>query len=66
MHSPSPTLSRDSQQLIHEIQTLPEAEALERYARLSTVLQWMARRQVTGARRSALILHHVTIAAGRA
>jgi hypothetical protein len=37
---------------------LPEADALQHYARLSPRLQWLARQRATGPRRAILIAHH--------
>ncbi len=44
--------------LLQQVHVLPEAEALQLYARLSPRLQWLARQRTSGPRRSALIVHH--------
>jgi hypothetical protein len=51
--------------LIERIHTLPEAEALRCYARLTPRWQWIARQRTTGPRRTALIMHHIASIMGR-
>jgi hypothetical protein len=49
--------------LIAPVYTLPEAEALNYYQRLSPKLQWLARQRASGPRRAVLIVHHAIASA---
>jgi hypothetical protein len=58
-HEISPASSEpEADALLRQVHLLPEAEALQLYARLSPRLQWLARQRTSGPRRSALIVHH--------
>jgi hypothetical protein len=54
----SPDDAPEIDALLSPVYILPEADALQHYARLSPRLQWFARQRATGSRRATLIAHH--------
>ncbi len=54
----APNATPEIDALLSPVYILPEADALQHYARLSPRSQWLARQRATGSRRATLIAHH--------